>query len=318
VRHRKLDNSDLVNLYLQHDRPRADPGTRAVIVGEVLWDRLPDATRLGGAPLNFAVHFARFGHRPMLVSAVGADAAGEDARQAIAALGVDTRFVHTTDCFPTGLATVHIGPGEDTTFTIERPAAYDAIELSACDLRELADPPPSWIYYGTLFPSRAEARRVLNRLLDAFPDAARFYDLNLRPGFDSPGLVAELLETADVVKLNEDELRFVHTQLRLPADPEAFCCEGSRRYGWRAACVTLGAHGCAMLAGQDYAWAPAIGVDVVDPVGTGDAFAAAFLHGILLDWPVARIARLANQVGAFVAGTHGAIPAGFPRQVARR
>jgi len=313
-----LDNSDLVNLYLQHDRPRADPGTRAVIVGEVLWDRLPDATRLGGAPLNFAVHFARFGHRPMLVSAVGADAAGEDARQAIAALGVDTRFVHTTDCFPTGLATVHIGPGEDTTFTIERPAAYDAIELSACDLRELADPPPSWIYYGTLFPSRAEARRVLNRLLDAFPDAARFYDLNLRPGFDSPGLVAELLETADVVKLNEDELRFVHTQLRLPADPEAFCCEGSRRYGWRAACVTLGAHGCAMLAGQDYAWAPAIGVDVVDPVGTGDAFAAAFLHGILLDWPVARIARLANQVGAFVAGTHGAIPAGFPWQVARR
>ena len=318
MRHCKLDNSNLADLYLQHDRPGADPGTRAVIIGEVLWDRLPDATRLGGAPLNFAVHFARFGHRPVLVSAVGADAAGEDARQAVAALGVDTRFVHTTDCFPTGIATVQIGPGGDTSSPSSGrpPTTPSTSRLATYGTWPIRVPAGSTT--APCFRRAAEARRALDCLLDAFPDAARFYDLNLRPGFDSPGLVAELLETADVVKLNEDELRFVHTQLGLPADPEAFCREGSHRYAWRAACVTLGGQGCAMLAGRDYASAPAIGVDVVDPVGTGDAFAAAFLHGILMDWPVARIARLANEVGAFVAGTHGAIPAGVPQQVVRR
>lgn len=295
-----------------------DTGTAAVVVGEVLWDQLPDGPRLGGAPLNFAVHFARFGHRPALVSAVGADRAGEDARGAIAALGLDTRFVQTTDRFPTGRATVHLGPDAATRFTIHRPAAYDAVGLSAGDLRDLAEASPEWIYYGTLFPSRTKARQVVDGLLGVLPDAARFYDLNLRPGFDSPALVAELLETADVVKLNEDELRFVHARFGLPTDPEAFCREGSHRYGWRAACVTLGARGCAMLAGPDYVQAPGVLVQEVDPVGTGDAFAAAFLHGLIQGWGVARIAALANQLGALVAGTAGAIPSGVPQPVARR
>jgi fructokinase len=63
-----------------------------------------------------------------------------------------------------------------------------------------------------------------------------------------------------------------------------------------------------MLLGEEFADAPGFQVDVADPVGTGDAFAAAFIHGIVSTWPVAEVASFSNRVGALVAGTRGAIP----------
>lgn len=279
-----------------------------MLVGEVLWDEFPDGARLGGAPLNVAVHLTRLGHRLLLLSAVGTDPLGCEARSAIAALGLDTRFVQSTDRFGTGRAVVRVGPGDQTSFAIERPAAYDAVALSDASVRQIVQWAPAWLYYGTLFPSSPDADRVLRRLLDALPNTARFYDLNLRPGFESPDLVDRLLGAATVVKLNERELRFVHERLDLPHDPEGFCRAGSARYGWRAACVTLGASGCAMLIGDHYVTAPGCQVTVADPVGAGDAFAAAFIHGIVSDWPAARVASAANRAGGLVAATHGAIP----------
>ena len=121
-------------------------------------------------------------------------------------------------------------------------------------------------------------------------------------------LVIEMLELADVVKLNEEELCIVRKFTRLPSEIEAFCREGSKRFGWKAVCVTLGARGCAMLCGEEYVEAVGHAVKVADPVGAGDAFAAAFLHGLISHWPVARIAEFANRVGALVASRHGAIP----------
>ena len=309
-------NNTSDNLSLQEASLTA--GARTLVVGEVLWDRLPDSTRLGGAPLNFAVHLHRLGHLALLVSAVGRDTLGEKARAAIATLGLDTRFVQETPRFATGTATVAIGPDDHTTFTIERPAAYDAVALSDADLRGIVDWQPGWIYFGTLFASRREPRRVLERIVDALPHAACIYDMNLRPGFDSPELVHELLKVAAVVKLNEQELRFVHERLDLPGDAEAFCRAGSDRYGWRAACVTLAARGCAMVVAGEYASAPAVRIDVGDPVGAGDAFAAAFVHGLIANWPLAQIARFANQEGARIAGAHGAIPDCAPHSAVQR
>jgi fructokinase len=274
----------------------------------VLWDCFPDSRRLGGAPLNFASFLRRLQHHPLLLSAVGTDAPGDEARAAIAALGLDTTFVRSTDRYPTGRATVRLGPGDETSFTIDRPAAYDAIDLSAAETRRLAEWDPAWLYYGTLFASCAPAREVLYAILGALPEAFRFYDVNLRPGFESPELVLQLLQAADVVKLNERELSLVAEWFELPSRLDDFCREGSARFQWRAAAVTLGARGCAMLVDDHYVEAPGMAVDVVDPVGAGDAFAAAFMHGIVANWPVAGIARFANRAGALAVGASGAIP----------
>ena len=294
-----------------HPHPVA---TRVLIVGEVLWDHFPDSRRLGGAPLNVAVHLRRFGHLPRLFSAVGADAPGQEAMTAIVARGLDTTLMQSTARFATGRATVDLGLGDDTSFTIDRPAAYDSLEVSEATVRKIVRWEPAWFYYGTLFPSCPNGRAVLDQLLAAVPDAVRFYDVNLRPGFESPQLVHELLQAAHVVKLNERELRFVHEHLQLPADPEGFCRAGSERYKWRAASVTLGAAGCGMLLGGEYVHVAASRVDVADPVGAGDAFVAAFLHGILSNWPARRTAQFANSIAAQVVGIRGALASDVPEQ----
>lgn len=294
------------NLHLEN--PAKGLRARPLVLGEVLWDVFPDSARLGGAPLNFAAHARRMGHDPLLFSAVGNDDLGRRAVQEIQSLGLETSLLQRTERFPTGRAGVSLDALGQAAFHIERPAAYDALTLSAGEIQTLQDRSPDWLYFGTLFSSTPEGRAILFELLRLVPDALRFYDLNLRPGFDSPALVCDLLGQADVVKLNHDEMLAIHRDLGLPVETKSFCTLAAERFGWRAVCATLGSRGCAVFANGQYHEEPGCPIQVADTVGAGDAFAAAFLHGLASEWAVAEIARFANRVGALVASKHGAIP----------
>jgi fructokinase len=281
---------------------------RIAVIGEVLWDVFPDATHLGGAPLNFAVHARRLGYEVQLISAVGDDDLGRQAESRITEMGLETEMLGVSSRFETGTAHVRLGPGGQADFTIERPAAYDDVTLTDDQLKYIADWAPWDLYFGTLFASHASGRAALRRLMAAIPGARRFYDVNLRPGSDSPELVSDLMRSANVVKLNEAELESLHGYLELPAHPERFCREGAQRLGWEASCITFAERGCAVAVGLSYVESPGFRVRVADPVGAGDAFAAAFLHGLDAGWPAAKIAQFANRLGALVASRPGAIP----------
>jgi fructokinase len=278
------------------------------VLGEVIWDILPEGSCLGGAPLNFAVHLSRLGYEPLIISAVGTDEFGEQALVAIERFGLATTMIQTTGRWPTGTASVQLDSDHEPTFTIHRPAAYDALHMTAVEIDQLRQRPPAWLYYGTLFASTPEGKVTLLQLLDALPNAKRFYDVNLRPGFATPALVLELVSKAAVIKLNEAELAAVSDFGDLPSTVEKFCTAGVERFGWNAVCVTMGARGCAILAGGEYAVADGHPVVVADSIGAGDAFAAAFLHGLTCGWPAQRVAEFANRVGAMVASRVGAIP----------
>ena len=73
---------------------------------------------------------------------------------------------------------------------------------------------------------------------------------------------------------------------------------------------TRGATGCAFWLQHRYREIPGhrVTVTVADAVGAGDAFAAAFLHGLSSAWPTDRIGDFANRVGALVASRTGAVP----------
>ncbi len=287
-----------------------------MVLGEVLWDVFPDSTQLGGAPLNFAAHARRMGHAPLLFSAVGNDDLGRQAVREIQSLELDTSLLQRTERFPTGCAGVSLDALGQAAFRIERPAAYDALTLSTAEMQTLRDRSPDWLYFGTLFSSLPQGRAILFELLRLVPDAMRFYDLNLRRGFESPPLVRELLEQADVVKMNQDEMCAIHRYLELPAETNAFCAAAAERFGWMAVCVTLGSRGCAVFANGEYHEEPGCPIEVADTVGAGDAFAAALLHGLASDWDIAEIARFANRVGALVASKPGAIPDWTPAEAA--
>jgi len=56
-------------------------------------------------------------------------------------------------------------------------------------------------------------------------------------------------------------------------------------------------------------------VKTADTVGAGDAFAAAFLHGLSSGWDAARTGDYANRLGALVASRAGAIPQWSPDEL---
>jgi fructokinase len=278
-------------------------------IGEILWDVFDDAEHLGGAPFNFAAHAARLGHDVRFLSAVGEDGRGRRALAAVERSGVRTDLVRRVACAPTGAVRVRVDRAGQPTFTIERPAAYDFAELNEADAAALAAWKPDWIYFGTLHQAAPQGRALTARAIAAAPGARRFYDVNLRQDSYTPELVAALMRQADLLKLNADEVRVLAAITGAPQQPlEDFCRFCARECGCGAVAVTLGACGSAVHVGGEYVEAPGYPVKVIDTVGSGDAFAAAFLHGLGSGWSAREAADFANRAGALVASHAGAIP----------
>ena len=279
-----------------------------ISIGEVLWDVVGTAEHLGGAPFNFAAHLSRLGHRLAFISAVGRDERGDRILRAMPGLGLTPRYVGEVSEYATGIVTVTLLNGQPS-YVLHRPAAYDFPQLTEEQFGGLLSEPIDWIYFGTLLQLSMQAKRLTMTLIDSAPQAKRFYDVNLRRENWQPSLVRTLTERASVVKLNDEEVPEVARALNQPARPlEEFCRAVAGAYGLDAICVTRGARGCAVLIAGEYVEAEGYSVEVADAVGAGDAFAAAFLHGLGRSWPPLQIADFANRVGALVASRRGAIP----------
>ena len=255
-------------------------------IGEILWDLIDGSAHLGGAPFNLAVQARRLGHQVAFVSAVGDDGLGRTALAEAATRGIPTDFIAIVPGASTGTVTVALDPSGQPEFTIHRPAAYDCIPLRPIDFD------PDWICFGTLHQTTPAMRRLTQHLLDTHPHARRFYDVNLRPRCYTPELIADLLRQATMVKLNEAEAGELDHMF------------GPQR--WESACITRGAAGCTIyLNGQRYD-CPGYPVTVADAVGAGDAFSAAFLHGLEQGWPPPQIGDFANRIAAQAASRRGA------------
>jgi fructokinase len=282
---------------------------KIISIGEILWDVFGQDEYLGGAPFNFAAHARRLGHDVVFVSAVGDDERGRAALLAMEQLRLRTRFVTILKGQSTGIVSVQLDSAGQPSFLIHRPAAYDLVELSESDLAEISAQQADWIYFGTLHQMSPKARDLLTTLIATNPGARRFYDVNLRVNSYNAALVEALLKRSSVVKLNDSEVNTIQTWLGgNTRSIEEFSRNGVRAYGWEAVCVTRGAQGCSLLVGGEYADVDAYPVQVADTVGSGDAFAAAFLHGLNHGWPAAKIGDFANRVGALVASRRGAVP----------
>jgi len=289
---------------------RKDFILRILSVGEILWDVFDEEEFLGGAPLNFAVSAQRLENTVSLLTAVGADVRGALATDAMRSVGISTSLVQTAPGAETGTAIVTTDASGSATFTIHRPAAFDFVALNETCLSEISRLQPEWIYFGTLAQTTEEAEQRLNLLLGANPSAKCFYDINLRDGHWNLALVQRLSRLATVIKLNENEAEklFELVDGTVPFSIEAFCRSWSSNYGGEAICVTLGSQGCAVWRdGQVHIYG-GFPVTVVDTVGAGDAFTAAFLHGYQNGWPIEKAAGFANALGAIVASRAGATP----------
>ena len=280
-----------------------------ISIGEVLWDIVGQEEHLGGATFNFSAHLSRLGHRVSFISAVGADELGQKVVDSMSRLGLATDYLHIEKDHPTGTASVALASDGQPRFVLHRPAAYDFPQLSAAQCEQLFSPPVDWIYFGTLHQIYPQARQLTADLLDRATGARRFYDVNLRSDAYTPALIQELMSRATIVKLNHEEVEAIaHMLGSRHGSLEEFCRTYAALYKWSGVCVTRGSLGCTVLMNGLYLEAPGYPVQVVDTVGAGGAFAAAFLHGLGSGWPTPEIADFANRVGALVASRRGAIP----------
>jgi fructokinase len=285
-------------------------GMHIVGIGELLWDLLPDGPRLGGAPLNVLINLRRLGHQVTCISGVGRDELGEAALRQLGNLGLDASFVAISEDLPTGTARVELDPDGVPSFSIPRPAAYDAVSLSTQEIDRIARLTPRVLIYGTLAQQTATTKESLRALSSVVADGIRFYDVNLRPGGWSPDLVRELTRMASVLKLNEQEAQVVADLFDVAptTDSEMLCRELAARCGLQGVAITAGADGASVLVGGAFAWSAARKVDLVDTVGSGDAFSAALIDGVASGKPVEHIVRRATALGALVASRSGATP----------
>jgi len=280
-----------------------------ISIGEVLWDIVGQEEHLGGATFNFSAHLSRLGHRVSFISAVGADQRGQKIVERMSELGLSTEYLHIEKDHPTGTASVALAADGQPKFVLHRPAAYDFPELTAAQCDRLLSRPVDWIYFGTLHQIHAQARQLTADLLNRASSARSFYDINLRTDGYTPALIQELMSRASIVKLNHEEVEAIARMFNTRHESlEEFCRSYSGLYKWAGVCVTRGSSGCAVLMDGQYIEAPGYPVQVLDTVGAGDAFAAAFLHGLGKGWPTPEIADFANRVGALVASRRGAIP----------
>lgn len=300
-------------------RPRQWPAgvpspAPVLLFGELLADRFPDREVPGGAPFNVAHHLqglsGRQGPTPILISRIGKDPLGTRLLAACEAAGLATTGIQRDALHPSGrVEVVFDSIGGPHRFVIPPDQAWDYIHADTA--RKLALMyRTKQLYFGTL-AQRAASRHALQRLLRQTRIAA-FLDVNLRDPWIDADVLRWSLARAETVKLNEEELHRIADLLGVGGgEPGRVGEHLIRAFDIPRLLVTRGEHGAWLLdgTGDRLATAPdARPVDVVDSVGAGDAFAAVFLLGLILNWPARVGLERAHQFAGAVCGLHGAVP----------
>jgi fructokinase len=275
-------------------------GGRPLIVGEVLFDVMPDGTRvLGGAPFNVAWHLQAFGLRPLLITRVGTDDSADEVFEAMEKWGLDASGVQQDETFPTGRVQVELNGGEPT-FHILADQAYDYLD-GAHAMRAMSGGRFSLLYHGSLISRGNVSRSALDRIKDGV-DVPILVDVNLRDPWWRLDHVVKLVRAARWVKLNHAEL-----ELLVGGSDIAVVDNFRQEQHLDAVIVTRGSRGALVVDGSGtFESAPPAGVQVIDTVGAGDAFSAVFILGLMQGWPTDQTVEKALAFAAAMCTVSGA------------
>lgn len=272
-------------------------------------DRLPERGTLalvdeirvhgGGCALNTASALGRLGLRAAVAGKLGVDPLGDVLLGILEERGIDQRAVVRDPATSTSATVALVGADGERTF-LHLPGANAS--LGADDLD------PELIFSGRALHVGGA---LLLEALDGEPTAAVLAEARRRglltsldTAYDASGRwnrVLPSLEELDLFTPSLDEAQGV-TGEREPGRT----ARKLRELGVHEVAVTLGPDGC-YVAGETFeGHVPAPVVEVMDGTGSGDAFAAGFLHAKLAGLPLEDAANLANATGALAATASGA------------
>ncbi|MEZ6139630.1 MAG: carbohydrate kinase [Zavarzinella sp.] len=280
-----------------------------ISIGEVLWDLFPDGDHFGGAPANFACHTAIRGADVTLISAVGSDQYGRAALEKLKEYQIDVSCVQIVEDAPTGTVRVTLDLQGQPTFTIHEDCAWDRLTWNDdFDMRIRA---ADAIYFGTLGQRSARSRATIRQAISTARDAEilRVLDVNLRSPFDEADLIRESIELASILKLSDDELAPVCSACGIILTEEREALHRLLNVGsLEMVVMTCGADGAMLVTPDQVIVQNGIPTTVVDTVGAGDSFTAAFVVGLLQRKPLAEILQHACEVAAETCSHSGGVP----------
>ncbi len=275
-------------------------------LGEALWDIFGDTRKPGGATANIAYHAAQLGADGVLASRFGTDELGTELAAYFDSKGIDTAYLQYDPEHGTGRVLVDTSDPGHPTYIIQENVSFDYL-APLPDFLQLADKAAA-VCFGTLAQRSPVSRGAIQQFIRRTRGLVVF-DVNLRQHFYDRASLDLSFQRAGIIKLNLDEMPIVAAELGLAAESElAFANAVRQRYPIGTVIVTRAEHGCFVTSGSEVVDLPGEVVTVVDAVGSGDAFTAAFIMLTLEGQPLAVRAKFANRVGGLMATKAGAMP----------
>ena len=283
-----------------------DRKLKVVSYGEVLWDVFDNEKKIGGAPLNVALRMKTLGCDVAMISCVGNDADGIAIIDHVKSLGLDTASIVKSEEFPTGLVQVSLNDTGSASYQINYPSAWDKIVLNATTRKLVAN--ADVLIYGSLVCRDSVSRLALEELLKN--DIYKVFDVNLRKPHYSYDIIEKLMQSANFIKFNDEELFEIAAVMKSPFTS----LEGNMQFmaektNSKAICVTKGKDGASLLWDGKLYHNNGYPIKVADTVGAGDSFLATLITLLLSNNSNPQKAiDFACAVGALVAESVGANP----------
>lgn len=279
-------------------------------LGEVLWDLFPEGDRFGGAPGNFACHAAIQGADVTMLSAVGDDQHGRDGIEILSAYGIDVSLMQIIAETPTGTVGVEVDDAGKPTFMIHQGSAWDNLTWNDAIASRIAT--VDAIYFGTLGQRDPVSRATIRQAVEtaALAGISRVLDINLRAPFFDAEMIRNSVQLASILKLSDDELVEVCSACSISKtdQPEGYL-RGLLKFGnLDIVVLTCGKDGAVLVTNDGAISHNGITTNVIDTVGAGDAFTAAFLVGELRGDPHDQNLRKSCEVAAATCAHSGALP----------
>lgn len=273
--------------------------------GEVLFDVYKKQKLPGGAPMNVALHLLRHGKESRIISKIGNDENGAELIAFIQERGGLTDLVQKSTAYETGTVNVKISNKGNASYIINEPVAWDFIDFES-PLKDKVKP-NDFLVYGSLAVRNQHSFETLIDLLNL--NVQKVFDLNLREPHFTYSKIEQLIEKADILKINEDEANVLKA-LYVPnlEGLESFTTFLLGRFNLKGVLVTLGEHGALANFDSHIYKVNGVKVKVKDTVGSGDSFLAAFISKYIEGLDIEECLLFGCATGAFIATCSGANP----------
>jgi len=275
-----------------------------VCFGEVLWDILPSGAVPGGAPMNVAYHLHKQQKDPAVITSIGIDEKGEELINIFSHYGVCTDFFQVNYDHETGKVYAEPNERNEVVYDIVKPVAWDFIKWE--DSHENLVSNAEFFVYGSLAARNQFSKKTLFMLLEKAK--TKVLDINLRPPHFNKRIVQELISQADFLKLNLAELELITGWFSGYTNTEDRAKSIIEKFRISNMVVTMGGDGALLyFEGIEYRH-KGYKVNVVDTVGSGDAFLAGLIAKFLDNATPVDALDYASGLGAFIASCTGPCP----------